>query len=87
MDSSVSKKDPWYRQCKYRKIDPPHRIGVSWIPEKLAKVGKRIYFGRKAVPGEKRELWEVMEVWARKRESEVVERQMDYKHQRKQSDV
>jgi hypothetical protein len=84
----VSKKDPWYRQCKYRTMGPkPRKVGVSWIPEKLAKVGQKVYFGKKAQPVDERELWEVLEVWGRQRESYLVEHQMDYKHQRKQSDV
>lgn len=83
----MADKDPWMRQCKYRTVEPPHKVGVSWIPEKFATVGKTIYFGKKDQPPEERELWEVIEVWARKRESEVVKHERDYKHQREVSDV
>ena len=60
-------------------------MGVSWIPEDLAIVGKKIYFGEKHQ--ENREMWVVLEVWQRQRESWLTERRMDWKHQRKMSDV
>jgi hypothetical protein len=52
----MTKKDPWYRQCKYE-TDPDEngsrKFGTSWLPEKLAKVGQRIYFGKRtATPSE-----------------------------------
>ncbi len=92
----MSKKDSWYRQCCYE-TDPDEsgkqKRGVSWIPEKLAEVGKRIYFGEKArvndtvTSGKPREMWTVTEVWARAKESFLVEHRMDYKNMRKVSDV
>jgi hypothetical protein len=84
----MSKKDPWYKQCKYRTdLDESGscKEGVSWIPENLAKIGNRIYFGKKtATPTE---LWTVISVGSRQKESFLVEHRMDYKHQRKVSDV
>jgi hypothetical protein len=80
-----SKKDPWYRQCKFKTVEPPIKIDTAWIPEKFAKVGKKVYFGDKRPDPEP--IWVVIEVYARKPESYVVARQMDYKHQRKVSDV
>lgn len=83
----MAKADRWYRQCKYKSVDPPLRVGVAWIPESLAKQGQIIYFGKKAELGEKRELWRVIEVWGREREAYLAEHAMAYKHQREQSDV
>ena len=82
----MSKKDPWYRQCRFETIgDGPKKFDVAWIPEKFAKVGKKIYLGEKRENPEP--IWEVKEVYARRPESWVVEHQMDHKHQRKMSDV
>ena len=92
----MAKKDPWYRQCCYE-TDPDEsgkqKRGVSWIPEKFAKVGQVIYFGEKkrvndtVTSGKPREMWTVTEVWGRARESFVVEHRLDYKHQRQMSDI
>jgi hypothetical protein len=82
----VGKKDYYCRQCKYQTVGPlPRKIGVSWIPETLARVGKCIYFGKKTDAPE--ELWEITEVGARKPVSWLVAHQMDWKHQREVSDV
>lgn len=82
----MSKKDPWYCQCKYETVAGERkRVGVSWIPEKLAIVGKKIYFGEKHEAN--REMWVVLEVWGRKPESWLMERRMDFKNQRRMSDV
>lgn len=41
-------KEVWYRQCTYkRETENGTKFGASWIPEKLAVVGKKIYFGKK----------------------------------------
>jgi len=81
----MSKKNIWYRQCKFKTVKPPFKLDVAWIPEKFAKVGKKVYFGDKRENPEP--IWEVQEVWARKPESWVVGHQMDHKHQRKMSDI
>jgi len=88
----MSKKDPWYRQCRYEvETAAGHKkTDTSWIPETLAKVGKKIYFGTKASTSEElkeREMWIVVSVGNRKPESWLVLHSMDYKHQRKMSDV
>ena len=81
------KKDPWYKQCRYETSteNGGKIVGVSWIPEKLAKVGKKIYFGKRT--NTPNELWTVTSVGGRQRESFLVEHMMDYKNQRKVSDV
>jgi hypothetical protein len=82
----MSKKDPWYRQCTYEMpTEEGKKVDVSWIPEKFAKVGKKIYFGKRIDSPE--ELWTVVSVGGRQKESYLVERMMDYKHQRKMSDI
>jgi hypothetical protein len=79
-------KDPWYRQCTYETTTKDgKKLGTSWIPEKLAKVGKVIYFGKKTDTA--KELWVVTSVGSRRCESYLVARMMDHKHQRKVSDI
>ncbi len=84
----MSKKhqDPWYRQCRFETpTEGGKKIDTAWIPEKFAKVGKKIYIGEKRPDPD--EIWTVTHVFSRKPESYVVARQMDYKHQRKVSDI
>ncbi len=82
----MSKKDPWYRQCIYEMSTPQGRMeGASWIPETLAKVGKKIYFGKKE--NNPKILWTVTSVGNRQKESFLMEHRMGYKHQRKVSDI
>lgn len=56
-------KTDFYKQCVYRQKTPKglFRESVAWLPEKLAKVGKKIYFGAKRKVS-KDELWEVVSV-------------------------
>lgn len=82
----MTKKDPWYRQCTYETPSKNgKKEGTSWIPENLAKIGKKIYFGDKTVTPDR--LWTVTFVGGRQRESFLVEHRLDYKHQRKMSDI
>jgi len=82
----MSKKDPFYRQCRFQTITgSPVKVDTAWIPEKFAQVGKKIYIGEKRPNPE--EIWEVTHVFDRRPESWVVEHRMDHKHQRKMSDV
>lgn len=85
----MSKKndDPWYKQCTYETPleEGGKKEGVSWIPEHFGKVGKKIIL--KKHPTLPENIWTVTHVGARQRESFLVEHQMDYKHQRKMSDV
>lgn len=64
-------------QCKLKKGDV---YTVVWIPEKYAKVGK--YLKLKDDDG-----WEVVEVCTKKDSKEVQKRSVDYRHQRKASDI
>lgn len=64
-------------QCKLKKGDTYQTI---WIPEKYAKVGK--YLKLKDDDG-----WEVIIVGSKKDSKEVQRRSVDYRHQRKASDI
>jgi hypothetical protein len=57
---------------------------VSWIPEKFAKVGK---FVKLKDLEEWQDGWEVVEVGIKKDSKEVQKRSVDYRHQRKASDI
>lgn len=85
----MAKRDPWYKQCRYESDPNPDTgqviVGTSWIPEELAKKCKRIYFGQRT--DTPKQLFTVVEVFARRRESFLVEHMMDYKHQREMSDI
>lgn len=78
----MSKKDGWYKQCKYEcKTDCGKMIGVSWLPEKFAKIGKKIYFN------DPQEIWTVTHTYGKKRESFLMKHRVGYKHQREVSDI
>jgi len=64
-------------QCKLKK---GNSYQVSWIPEKYAKIGK--YLKIKENNG-----WEVIEIGSKMDSEEVNKRSMDYKNQRKVSDI
>ena len=86
----MSKKDPYYRQCRYETpVENGKKVDTAWLPEKLAVVGKKIYFGKKKKSSEEsRTLWTITAVYSiRKKESWLIKHQMDYKHQREMSDV
>lgn len=79
-------KQQWYRQCKF---EAPTELGkkveTAWIPEKFAKVGKRIYIGEKRPNPEP--IWTVTHVYARRTAEWVNAHAMDHKNQRKVSDI
>lgn len=82
----MSRKDPWYRQCTYEtRIYGALLQGTSWIPEEFGRVGKKIRLKKHHRYPDA--VWTVTEVGARQRESYLVERQLDYKHQRSMSDI
>ncbi len=82
----MSKKDPFYRQCRFETITgSDKKVDTAWIPDKFAQVGKKIYIGRKRP--DPKEIWKITHVFARRPESWVVARRMDHKHQREVSDV
>ncbi len=69
--------DPWYVQCRYETTTPDGRqVGTSWLPEALAVVGKRIYFGEKTA--EPRTLWTITHVFGRLRWSELRARTIEH---------
>jgi len=68
-------------QCKLRKREKDQTTWITtWIPEKYAKIGKFIKL--KNDNG-----WEVIEIGDKKDSREVQERSMDYRNQRKVSDI
>jgi hypothetical protein len=66
-----------HKQCKLQK---GITFQMSWIPEKFAKVGKFVKL--KDDDG-----WEVVEVYATMDSKKVQERSIDYRNQRKVSDI
>lgn len=82
----TTKKTVWYRQCRYSSpTEEGKTVGVAWIPEHLAVVGKTIYFGKKTDKPER--LWTVESVGGRMEEEVLRDRERDYLHQRKASDI
>ena len=74
----------YYRQCTYKSTSG--LIETAWIPEKLAVVGKKIYFGNKTKTPET--LWEVISASdGRHPESYLRNHERDYKTQREASDI
>lgn len=67
----------YHRQCL---LGCGARRYVAWIPERFARVGKRIRIDRHGA-------WRVREVGVRLPSELVVERSQDYKHQRRASDI
>lgn len=81
-----------YRQCTFRTpVEHADGSGVytestAWLPEKVAVVGKHIYFGQKTSDPEK--MWKVMTVSSHSQpESYVKAHERDYKTQREASDI
>ena len=64
-------------QCRLRKAFSYQTV---WIPDKYAKIGNFVKL--KEDDG-----WEVVGVYTKKDSKEVQKRSMDYKHQRKASDI
>lgn len=64
-------------QCELRK---GNKYQVVWIPEKYSKVGKILRL-------ENDNGWEVIKVFSKDNSKRVNERSMDYKNQRKVSDI
>lgn len=88
LKANMAKTD-FYRQCVYKQIAPSgfFREAVAWLPEKLAKVGKKIYFGAKREASED-ELWTVSSVGEGRRSADwlTFKRNAD-KGQRQASDI
>lgn len=79
----MGKKEQWFRGCSYEHQLPngAKLVGSSYLPEKLAKVGRKIYFESKDV------LYVVTRVGRRRALSELQDRERDFLHQRRVSDV
>jgi len=75
----------YHRQCVLsHKIGDGEEVKVAWIPEKFAVKGK--YLELKEDDGWENG-WQVMEVGVRQASEAVRERSLDYRNQRKASDV
>lgn len=80
------KKTVWYRQCTYESpTENGKTVGHAWLPEHLAVVGKKIYFGKKTNNPER--LWTVTSAGGRKSEDYLRAHERDYKTQRQASDI
>lgn len=79
-------KTEWYRQCTFESpTDKGKTVSTAWIPENLAVVGKKIYFGKKTKTPER--LWTVTSVGGRQSGDWLTEHERDYLSQRKASDI
>lgn len=77
-------KEVWYRQCSYEKEnnDGSKTVGIAWLPEKFATVGRPIYFKNPE------KIYQVTSVGDKRMEEKVlIERERDWKNQRKASDI
>jgi len=76
------KKLQWYRQCTYEtEAEDGVLRDVSWIPEDLAVVGKKIVFRDRAG------VWMVVSVGTRRDSSYLKEHERDHDKQRQASDI
>ena len=82
-------KDEYYRQCRlFRQsgMEPDtFELMMSWIPEKIAKVGNIVSL--KNEKGERTENWSVENVYDRCLYSALTKTERDYLKQRKASDI
>lgn len=82
--------EKFYRQCRYERLLPSGgtRFNVAWLPEKLSKVGKQIYFGEKRDDVQPDELWTVVSAGDNRRSAEFLNwKHAADAHQRDASDV
>ena len=80
-------KSEFYCQCELTRPTGVDRLEtmVSWIPEKIAKVGNIVRLKDKA--GEWTEGWKVTAVYDRQPYTPLEAKERDYKRQRKASDI
>ena len=80
-------KNVYYKQCSYaHPTEKGELIGIAWIPENLAIVGKKIYFGNKTKNPE--QIWTIKSVSdQRLPDSYLQEHERDYLTQREASDI
>lgn len=82
--------EKFYRQCQYERPLPcgGKKFDVAWLPEKLAKVGKTIYFGEKRDDVAPDEFWTVVSVGDNRRSGEFLTFKHNADaHQREHSDA
>lgn len=78
----MSKNHIMFAQCRYRS---GNKVDVTWIPNKFAKVGQKIYFGKKEQ--ENPEVWTILEVWKKRPYGEIKEREKDWDKHRDWTDI
>lgn len=80
-------KNTWYKQCGFTTpTDTGLLTEIAWIPENLAIVGKKIYFGNKSNTPDT--LWTVVSVSDHRMSGKYLqEHERDYKTQRQASDI
>jgi hypothetical protein len=84
---TTNKKLSWFKQCTF--ISPTeegHTVQTAWVPEKFAKVGRKVYFGKKTKTPER--IWEVTVAGDKRISSDyLAEHERDYLTQREASDI
>lgn len=87
MSKKKKSKQIYYRQCQYEcDHSAGKRMGISWLPESLAEVGKTIFFGSKDQKNKK--FWTITSVGKeRKSETYLKDHERDYLSQREASDI
>jgi len=87
-----NRSETFYRQCRYEQAFPLEgegtKIGVSWIPESLAKMGRHIYFGEKLDDVPRELLYKVTMVGDNRRDGSWLRKKQNAdKKQRQASDI
>jgi hypothetical protein len=70
-----------YTQCK---INKQEKFDIAWIPSRLAKIGKCIKIKYDNVWDNG---WFVIDTYSTNTEDHVIEHEMDYRKQRRASDI
>lgn len=76
----------WFKQCHFASPSEGGELQhIAWIPEHLAVVGKKVYFGKKTDKPDR--LWTVTSVSGRISGDYLSEHERDYLTQREASDI
>ena len=70
-----------YTQCK---INKKYKFDIAWIPSKFATIGKIIKI---KIDGIWNNGWSVIDVYSSNSEDHILEHEMDYRKQRRASDI
>lgn len=70
-----------YTQCKINKKD---KFDIAWIPSKFANIGRIIKI---KIDGIWNNGWSVIDVYSSNSEDHILEHEMDYRKQRRASDI